>query len=74
MEGSRWDEAECINSGRKQERIERIDALEAEFDAGPSQAVQWGATYADQDPLALEVDIGDGELAGERHFARGYRI
>lgn len=24
-------------------------------------------TYANQDTLALEVDIGDGELAGEGH-------
>jgi hypothetical protein len=24
-------------------------------------------TYPDQDPLALEVNIGDGELVGERH-------
>lgn len=24
-------------------------------------------TYADQDALALEVDIGDRELVGERH-------
>lgn len=24
-------------------------------------------TYPDQDTLALEVDVGDGELAGERH-------
>jgi hypothetical protein len=23
--------------------------------------------YPDQDPLALQVDIGDGELAGQRH-------
>lgn len=24
-------------------------------------------TYPDEDTLALEVDIGDGELIGERH-------
>lgn len=24
-------------------------------------------TYADQDTLVLQVDVGDGELAGERH-------
>ena len=24
-------------------------------------------TYTDQDALALEVDVGDGELVGERH-------
>ena len=24
-------------------------------------------SYADEHPLALEVDVGDGELAGERH-------
>jgi hypothetical protein len=29
--------------------------------------VLWKATYADQDALALEVDIGDCELVGERH-------
>lgn len=27
-----------------------------------------GITYTDQDTLVLEVDIGDGELVGERHF------
>jgi hypothetical protein len=25
------------------------------------------STYTDQDALALEVDVGDGELVGERH-------
>lgn len=24
-------------------------------------------SYADEHPLALEVDVGDGELVGERH-------
>jgi hypothetical protein len=24
-------------------------------------------SYANEDPLALEVDVGDGELVGERH-------
>jgi len=28
-------------------------------------------TYTDQDTLVLEVDIGDGELVGERHC--GYK-
>ena len=50
MEGSRWDEAECINSGRKQERIDRIDAFEAEIDAGSDQAVQWGANVRGSGP------------------------
>jgi hypothetical protein len=27
-------------------------------------------TYADQDPLALEVDILDRELVGQRHLGR----
>jgi hypothetical protein len=27
-------------------------------------------SYTDQDALALEIDIGDGELAGERHFRK----
>lgn len=27
----------------------------------------FGGAYANEDPLALEVDVGDGELAGERH-------
>lgn len=27
-----------------------------------------GGAYADEDPLVLKVDIGDGELAGERHL------
>lgn len=26
-----------------------------------------GTTYPDQDPLALQVDISDGQLAGQRH-------
>lgn len=25
------------------------------------------SSYADEHPLALEVDVGDGELVGERH-------
>lgn len=29
------------------------------------QCFEW--PYADEHPLALEVDVGDGELAGERH-------
>lgn len=31
-------------------------------------------TYTDKDPLALEVNIGDGEFIGERHdvFFLGY--
>ena len=24
-------------------------------------------THTDQDPLALDVDVGNGELVGERH-------
>jgi hypothetical protein len=28
------------------------------------------ATYTDKDALALEVDLGDGELVGERHVGR----
>jgi len=30
----------------------------------------WGRcfqTYPDENPLALDVDVGDGELVGERH-------
>ena len=30
-------------------------------------SVNVNATYTDQDALALEVDVGDGELVGERH-------
>ena len=25
-------------------------------------------TYPHEDPLAIEVDVGDGELVAERHF------
>jgi hypothetical protein len=28
-------------------------------------------SYADEHPLALEVDVGDGELVGERHDCGG---
>jgi hypothetical protein len=29
------------------------------------------SAYADEHPLALEVDVGDGELVGERHDCGG---
>lgn len=38
--------------------------------AKPLHAINGGAirTHPDQDPLALDVDVSDGQLAGERHF------
>jgi len=29
------------------------------------ECLEW--LYADEHPLALEVDVGDGKLVGERH-------
>lgn len=31
-------------------------------------------TYADQDPLVLDVDVSDGQLAGERHVGDGSKL
>lgn len=31
-------------------------------------------TYSDQDPLVLEVDVGDGKLVGERHGCDVFRL
>lgn len=31
-------------------------------------------TYADEDTLALDVDVGDGELVGERHVGCGVKF
>jgi hypothetical protein len=33
------------------------------------EGIEW--PYADEHPLALEVDVGDGELVGERHDCGG---
>ena len=36
-----------------------------------SGAVAVESSHPYEDPLALQVDVGDGELAGERHCVRG---
>jgi hypothetical protein len=39
---------------------------EAEYHRG-AVLPRRGKTYANEDPLALDVDVGDGQLVGERH-------
>jgi hypothetical protein len=41
----------------------------------PGRSIKYGeasryqqSTYSDQDSLALEVNLGDGKLAGQRHI------
>lgn len=36
--------------------------------------VRVGGPYANEHPLALEVDVGDGELVGERHDCCSWRL
>jgi hypothetical protein len=57
-----------VHSSRKEEE-KRKASMALEKVQSKLEKAKEAETYADQDPLALDVDISDGELAGQRHFA-----